>query len=117
MPPCDLKADEVLTVNDVDDTADPSIDAEEASTKAEKPSVTADSLDVVESMKAEEASVDRKEAERDRLVQEVIVYAVPPTDIRKRRQSVDEVDSKIKDRFSSIGVQVKAIRHRTDKGC
>ena len=52
-----------------------------------------------------------------RLVQEVIVYAVPPTDIRKRKQTVDEVESEIKDRFSSIGVQVKAIRHRMDKGC
>ena len=121
MPPSDLKADEVLIINDADgDSADPPIDAEEALTKAEKPSVTAaepDRLDVAESMNAEEASLDREEAERDRLVQEVIVYAVPPTDIRKRKQTVDEVESEIKDRFSSIGVQVKAIRHRMDKGC
>ena len=129
--PCVLKADKVLENQEaIEIAADSSNDslnaAEDISNKAEKPVMTPcfeeATTEVVddESRNAEHDNVtdilDREEAERNKLVDEVIVYLVPPSDIRQSIQGVNDVDIEIKDKFSSIGVQVEGIRHRTNRG-
>ena len=63
-----------------------------------------------------EKVLDEDELARDRLVDEVIVYAVPPSNIRQPVQNTHEVEEEIRDRFSSIGVDVVNIRHRIISG-
>ena len=60
--------------------------------------------------------VDEAEVARDKLVEEVIVYAVPPSDIRQPAQDVIDVEQEIRKSLSSIGVNVLSIRHRTRPG-
>ena len=40
--------------------------------------------------------IDEAEKARDKLIDEVIVYAVPPSDIRKSMQNVNEVETEVK---------------------
>ena len=50
--------------------------------------------------------IDKDEVERDKLVEELFIYAVPPSDIRKKMQSVNYVEIEVRERFNSIGVEV-----------
>ena len=59
-----------------------------------------------------EEEVDEAELARDKLVDEVIVYAVPPTDIRQPVQGAHDVEEEIRAKFSSMGIDVVNIRHR-----
>ena len=72
--------------------------------------------EINESNSVTEEVLDEDELARDRLVDEVIVYAVPPSDIRQPVQYAHEVEEEIRDRFSSIGVDVVNIRHRIIPG-
>ena len=63
----------------------------------------------------EKDEIDQEEAERDKLVEQVIVYLVPPSDCRQPLQSVSEVETEIRARFSSIGAEVKEIQIKTCK--
>ena len=56
--------------------------------------------------------VDEAELARDKLVDEVIVYAVPPIDIRQPVQGAHDVEEEIRAKFSSMGIDVVNIRHR-----
>ena len=63
-----------------------------------------------------EEEVDEAELARDKLVDEVIVYAVPPTDIRQPVQGAHDVEEEIRAKFSSMGIDVVNIRHRVIAG-
>ena len=137
----DLKAEEVLVNNgDLnDDAADPPSNVyEEVLITAVKPSVTAGTVATSEgevnahqtNISADQSStsglcneafleneeIDSHEVELDKLVDEVIVYAVPPSDIRKPIQDVKEVEAEVMERFAAIGSRVEDIRHRTNRG-
>ena len=58
--------------------------------------------------------IDSDELERDKLVDQVIIHLVPPSDCRKKIPNAKEVEIEIRDRFASIGVQVKDFRCKTD---
>ena len=70
----------------------------------------------IESNSATEEVLDEDELARDKLVDEVIVYAVPPSDIRQPVPTAHEVEEEIRDRFFSMGVDVVNIKHRTMLG-
>ena len=48
-------------------------------------------------------------------IDEVIVYAVPPSDIRKSMQNANEVETEVKEKFSSLGVEVKDMKIKSNK--
>ena len=59
--------------------------------------------------------MDKDEMERDRLVDEVVVYAVPPSDCRQSMQDANEVEGEVKERFSSLGVIVTDMRIKVNR--
>ena len=64
----------------------------------------------------EKDEVDEDELERDRLVEEVVIYAVPPSDCRQPLKDVIEVENEIQERLASIGVNIMNIRHKSKLG-
>ena len=72
------------------------------------------STDVLENLDEKE-EMDPAEAEIDKLVEQVIVYAVPPSDCRQPLQTAMEVEEEIRSRFSSLGVEVKSIQMKTGR--
>ena len=58
----------------------------------------------------------KDEMERDKMVEEILVYAVPPSDIRKKMQDVNEVEQEVKERFSLLGVDVRSIQSNSSRG-
>ena len=50
----------------------------------------------------EKDEIDQEEAERDKLVEQVIVYLVPPSDCRQPLQSASEVETEIRARVFRI---------------
>ena len=58
---------------------------------------------------------DTEELARDKLVNEVIIYAVPPSDCRKSMQDAEEVEKEVKERFSLIGVEVLDMKIRASR--
>ena len=59
--------------------------------------------------------IDEAEKASDKLIDEVIVYAVPPSDIRKSMQNVNEVETEVKAKFSSLGVEVNDMKIKSNK--
>ena len=59
--------------------------------------------------------LDQSEAEKDKLVEKVIIYAVPPSDCRQAIQTVKEVEEDIRSRFLLLGVDVKDIQMKTSR--
>ena len=53
-----------------------------------------------------EEELDADELARDKLVDQVIVYIVPPSDCRKKLPDLKKVEEEIRERFASIGAQV-----------
>ena len=72
------------------------------------------STDILENVDKKE-EMDPAEAEIDKLVEQVIVYAVPPSDCRQPLQTAMEVEEEIRSRFSSLGVEVKSIQMKTGR--
>ena len=61
--------------------------------------------EVLEDVTAEEKErLDKAELELDKLVENVFIHAVPPSDIRQRIPDVDEVEQEIRDKFHSLRV-------------
>ena len=73
-----------------------------------------DTTAVLENLDAVEET-DSEELARDKLVNEVIIYAVPPSDCRKSMQDAEEVEKEIKERFSLIGVEVLDMKIRASR--
>ena len=59
--------------------------------------------------------LDQSEAEKDKLVEKVIIDAVPPSDCRQAIQTVKEVEEDIRSRFLLLGVDVKDIQMKTSR--
>ena len=59
--------------------------------------------------------MDKHEQELDKFVTEILIYAVPPSDIRKPMQDANEVKTEIMERFSSIGVEVQNLKVEADR--
>ena len=59
--------------------------------------------------------VDQHELELDKIVTEVVIYAVPPSDIRKTMQDAAEVEVEIREKFCSIGVEVQDMLIKADR--
>ena len=84
--------------------------------KAVKP--VSDNGEVVEQVDhdRDEEVVDKDEVERDRMVEDVLIYAVPPSDCRKQMQNVNEVEYEVREKFSSLGVAVRSIESKSIRG-
>ena len=63
----------------------------------------------------DDEELSKDEVERDRLVEEVIIYMVGPSDIRQPVPGVQDVEKEIRERFSLLGVDVLDIRTRASK--
>ena len=63
----------------------------------------------------EDVMMDEHEMKLDKVVEEVIVYAVPPSDCREKMQNIKEVENEIKSRFSSIGVTVRDFHSKASR--
>ena len=53
--------------------------------------------------------------EKDKVVENVIIYAVPPSDCRKRIQNTSEVEIEVREKFASIGVEVRDMKLKCSK--
>ena len=54
--------------------------------------------------------IDIDELEKDRLVSEILIYAVPPSDCRIPMQGVNEVQQEIREKFSTIGAKIEDMK-------
>ena len=59
--------------------------------------------------------IDKDELQRDKLVEDIFVYAVPPSDCRQPIPDANEVEQEIRERFACLGVEIRDIRIQTSK--
>ena len=59
--------------------------------------------------------IDKDELQRDKLVEDIFVYAVPPSDCIPSIPDASEVDQEIREWFSCLGIQARDIRIQTRK--
>ena len=63
----------------------------------------------------EDNDVDKDELERDKIIEDIIIYAVPPSDCRIQMQDGEEVEKEVREKFSSIGVEVREMQLRSSR--
>ena len=108
----DISSMNVISVHDEGATAVKVVDIHESSDSEQ---AVSSSIDLVDNGTDKEI-MDKDEMEKDRMVEEILVYAVPPSDIRKKMQDVNEVEQEVRERFSSLGVDVRSFKSNSSRG-